>query len=87
MTSISSEPFGHLEDDLNEDGDSNKKGEMALQDGVIKTYDDHEDSVRIISFSANMYICQSSFYYNESWKKNIRSLKWTLSLLDILTTS
>ena len=51
MTSISSEPFGHLEDDLNEDGDSNKKGEMALQDGVIKTYDDHEDSVRIISFS------------------------------------
>ena len=51
MTSISSEPFGHLEDDLNEEGDSNKKGEMALQDGVIKTYDDHEDSVRIISFS------------------------------------
>ena len=49
MTSISSEPFGHLEDDLNEEGDSNKKGEMALQDGVIKTYDDHEDSVRIIS--------------------------------------
>ena len=49
MTSISSEPFGHLEDDLNEDVDSNKKGEMALQDGVIKTYDDHEDSVSIIS--------------------------------------
>jgi len=51
MTSISSEPFGHLEDDLNEEGDSNKKGEMALQDGVIKTYDDHEDSVYAAEWS------------------------------------
>ena len=51
MTSISSEPFGHLEDDLNEEGDSNKKGEVTLQDGVIKTYDDHEDSVYAAEWS------------------------------------
>ena len=67
MTSISSEPFGHLEDDLNEDVDSNKKGEMALQDGVIKTYDDHEDSVRITS------LVQTCTFDSQKWilKKRI----------------
>ena len=70
MTSISSEPFGHLEDDLNEDGDSNKKGEMAFQDGVIKTYDDHEDSVRIISFSATCTFASLAFTIMNSEKKD-----------------
>ena len=47
MTSISSEPLGHIDDDVNEDD----VRAATLQDGVIKTYDDHEDSVYAAEWS------------------------------------
>lgn len=55
MTSISSEPFGHIEDDVNDDEDGTEgvkqSQEVALKDGIIKTYDDHEDSVYAAEWS------------------------------------
>ena len=56
MASISSEPHGHLieeEDDLDgSDGDGVDDKEPSLEDGKIKTFDDHEDSVYCVEWSA-----------------------------------
>jgi len=56
MASISSEPHGHLieeEDDLDgSDGDGADDKEPSLEDGKIKTFDDHEDSVYCVEWSA-----------------------------------
>ncbi|KAL4624078.1 protein TSSC1, partial [Arapaima gigas] len=55
MVSISSEPFGHLadEDDLS-DGEENhqeEKSKEPLQDSIIATYEEHEDSVYAVEWS------------------------------------
>ena len=50
MTSISSEPQGHLIEDEDEEDDHSK--EPSLEDGKIKTFDDHEDSVYCAEWSA-----------------------------------
>ena len=50
MTSISSEPLGHLVDDENEEEDADK--EPSLEDCKIRTYEDHEDSVYCAEWSA-----------------------------------
>ncbi|ROL44804.1 Protein TSSC1 [Anabarilius grahami] len=56
MVSISSEPFGHLvdDDDLsdNEENQQEDKGKEPLQDSIIATYEEHEDSVYAVEWSA-----------------------------------
>ncbi|XP_016133768.1 protein TSSC1 [Sinocyclocheilus grahami] len=56
MVSISSEPFGHLvdDDDLsdNEESQQEDKGKEPLQDSIIATYEEHEDSVYAVEWSA-----------------------------------
>lgn len=49
IASISSEPFGHLVDDEDKADDQNKTCE---KDGVIATYEEHEDSVYAVQWSA-----------------------------------
>ncbi|XP_072026211.1 EARP and GARP complex-interacting protein 1-like [Amphiura filiformis] len=47
-SSISSEPFGHLDDDdddSDKDDDEEEKAKEPIKDGVIATYEEHEDSV------------------------------------------
>ena len=55
MTSISSEPLGHLDDDddedVNEDDDEEDKEVTVLEDGKIRTYE-NEDSVYCAEWSA-----------------------------------
>ncbi|XP_051579209.1 EARP-interacting protein homolog [Myxocyprinus asiaticus] len=55
MVSISSEPFGHLvdDDDLsdNEENQQEDKGKEPLQDSIIATYEEHEDSVYAVEWS------------------------------------
>ncbi|CAH1255268.1 TSSC1 [Branchiostoma lanceolatum] len=55
MVSISSEPFGHLidEDDDSEEDEENKKEKPREpeKDGVIGTYEEHEDSVYAAEWS------------------------------------
>ena len=51
MTSISSEPQGHLIEDEDDDEDGGMK-EPSLEDGKIRTFDDHEDSVYCAEWSA-----------------------------------
>lgn len=55
MVSISSEPFGHLvdDDDLsdNEESQQEDKGKEPLQDSIIATYEEHEDSVYAVEWS------------------------------------
>uniref|UniRef100_A0A8C9SWM9 EARP complex and GARP complex interacting protein 1 n=2 Tax=Scleropages formosus TaxID=113540 RepID=A0A8C9SWM9_SCLFO len=55
MVSISSEPFGHLadEDDLSdgEDNHQEEKSKEPLQDSIIATYEEHEDSVYAVEWS------------------------------------
>ena len=46
MTSISSEPYGHIVDDEEE-----VVNEKPVEDGVIRVYDDHEDSVYVAEWS------------------------------------
>lgn len=48
MASISSEPQGHLIDDDDDDAEA----EPTLEDGKIRTFDDHEDSVYSVEWSA-----------------------------------
>ncbi|XDV42611.1 hypothetical protein PO909_011240 [Leuciscus waleckii] len=56
MVSISSEPFGHLvdDDDLSdtEENQQEDKGKEPLQDSIISTYEEHEDSVYAVEWSA-----------------------------------
>nr|XP_055027426.1 EARP-interacting protein homolog [Misgurnus anguillicaudatus] len=56
MVSISSEPFGHLEDDddLSDSQETQQedKGKEPLQDSIIATYEEHEDSVYAVEWSA-----------------------------------
>jgi len=69
MTSISSEPLGHLidddEDDIEDEDKSSdfindknslevskKQSNTVLADGVIQSYDDHEDSVYVAEWSS-----------------------------------
>ncbi|XP_036191335.1 EARP and GARP complex-interacting protein 1 isoform X1 [Myotis myotis] len=56
MVSISSEPFGHLvdDDDLSdqEERRPEDKSQEPPQDGVIATYEEHEDSVYAVDWSS-----------------------------------
>ncbi|TSM77388.1 Protein TSSC1 [Bagarius yarrelli] len=56
MVSISSEPFGHLvdDDDLSdsEENHHEEKGKEPLQDSIIATYEEHEDSVYAAEWSS-----------------------------------
>nr|XP_014003802.1 unnamed protein product [Salmo salar] len=56
MVSISSEPFGHLvdDDDLSdgEDNHQDEKTKEPLQDSIISTYEEHEDSVYAVEWSS-----------------------------------
>lgn len=56
MVSISSEPFGHLVDDDDtsdqEDHHLEEKSKEPLQDNVIATYEEHEDSVYAVDWSS-----------------------------------
>ncbi|XP_075057603.1 EARP and GARP complex-interacting protein 1 isoform X3 [Mixophyes fleayi] len=56
MVSISSEPFGHLvdEEDLSdqEDNQHDEKTKEPLQDSIIATYEEHEDSVYAVEWSS-----------------------------------
>ncbi|XP_069829152.1 EARP and GARP complex-interacting protein 1 isoform X4 [Dendropsophus ebraccatus] len=56
MVSISSEPFGHLvdDDDLSdqEDTQHEEKTKEPLQDSIIATYEEHEDSVYAVEWSS-----------------------------------
>ncbi|XP_070301158.1 EARP-interacting protein homolog [Salvelinus sp. IW2-2015] len=56
MVSISSEPFGHLvdDDDLSdgEDNHQDQKTKEPLQDSIISTYEEHEDSVYAVEWSS-----------------------------------
>ncbi|KAK6304264.1 hypothetical protein J4Q44_G00248500 [Coregonus suidteri] len=56
MVSISSEPFGHLvdDDDLSdgEDNHQDKKSKEPLQDSIISTFEEHEDSVYAVEWSS-----------------------------------
>uniref|UniRef100_A0AAY4CYP2 EIPR1-like beta-propeller domain-containing protein n=1 Tax=Denticeps clupeoides TaxID=299321 RepID=A0AAY4CYP2_9TELE len=56
MVSISSEPFGHLvdDDDLSdaEEGHQEEKSKEPLQDSIIATYEEHEDSVYAVEWSS-----------------------------------
>uniref|UniRef100_A0A8C5YEH2 EARP and GARP complex-interacting protein 1 n=1 Tax=Microcebus murinus TaxID=30608 RepID=A0A8C5YEH2_MICMU len=56
MVSISSEPFGHLVDDDDvsdqEDHQPEEKSKEPLQDNVIATYEEHEDSVYAVEWSS-----------------------------------
>ncbi|XP_045404924.1 EARP and GARP complex-interacting protein 1 isoform X2 [Lemur catta] len=56
MVSISSEPFGHLVDDDDisdqEDHPPEEKSKEPLQDNVIATYEEHEDSVYAVEWSS-----------------------------------
>uniref|UniRef100_A0A671S2W3 EIPR1-like beta-propeller domain-containing protein n=1 Tax=Sinocyclocheilus anshuiensis TaxID=1608454 RepID=A0A671S2W3_9TELE len=56
MVSISSEPFGHLVDDDelsdNEESQQEDKGKEPLRDSIIATYEEHEDSVYAVEWSA-----------------------------------
>jgi hypothetical protein len=49
MASISSEPCGHL---IDEDEEEGARQRAPLQDGVIRMYDDHEESVYVAVWSA-----------------------------------
>ncbi|XP_021102883.1 protein TSSC1 isoform X3 [Heterocephalus glaber] len=56
MVSISSEPFGHLVDDDDvsdqEEHHAEEKSKEPLQDNVIATYEEHEDSVYAVDWSS-----------------------------------
>ncbi|XP_048452962.1 EARP-interacting protein homolog [Rhincodon typus] len=55
MVSISSEPFGHLvdDDDLSDHEDNhNEDKKEPLQDSIIATYEEHEDSVYAVEWSS-----------------------------------
>ncbi|XP_070811199.1 EARP and GARP complex-interacting protein 1 isoform X2 [Pituophis catenifer annectens] len=56
MVSISSEPFGHLVDDDEfsdqEDRQQDDKIKEPLQDSIIATYEEHEDSVYAVEWSS-----------------------------------
>ncbi|KAJ8290606.1 hypothetical protein GJAV_G00015190 [Gymnothorax javanicus] len=56
MVSISSEPFGHLvyEEDLSdvEENGLEEKCKEPLQDSIISTYEEHEDSVYAVEWSS-----------------------------------
>uniref|UniRef100_A0A8C3IAV0 EARP complex and GARP complex interacting protein 1 n=1 Tax=Chrysemys picta bellii TaxID=8478 RepID=A0A8C3IAV0_CHRPI len=56
MVSISSEPFGHLVDDDElsdqEDHHQEEKTKEPLQDSIIATYEEHEDSVYAVEWSS-----------------------------------
>uniref|UniRef100_A0A8C4SEL5 EARP complex and GARP complex interacting protein 1 n=1 Tax=Erpetoichthys calabaricus TaxID=27687 RepID=A0A8C4SEL5_ERPCA len=56
MVSISSEPFGHIvdEDELSdqEDNHQDEKIKEPLQDSIIATYEEHEDSVYAVEWSS-----------------------------------
>ncbi|XP_060790670.1 EARP-interacting protein homolog isoform X1 [Neoarius graeffei] len=56
MVSISSEPFGHLvdDDDLSdsEENHHEEKNKEPLQDSIIATYEEHEDSVYAAEWSS-----------------------------------
>ncbi|KAG1682467.1 EARP-interacting [Nymphon striatum] len=60
IASLSSEPFGHLIDDENEDDESRKN---VPEDGVISRYEEHEDSVYAVEWSvADPWIFASLSY-------------------------
>lgn len=53
IASISSEPFGHiLEDELNDEGENGDRSSKVTPDGVIATYEEHEDSVYVAEWSS-----------------------------------
>ncbi|RLW12303.1 hypothetical protein DV515_00000740 [Chloebia gouldiae] len=56
MVSISSEPFGHMVDDdeLSDQEDQHQEDKIKepLQDSVIATYEEHEDSVYAVEWSS-----------------------------------
>ena len=49
--SISSEPFGQLAEDDDDDEGTEEGGKEILEDGVISTYEEHEDSVYAVEWS------------------------------------
>ncbi|KAK3601537.1 hypothetical protein CHS0354_027679 [Potamilus streckersoni] len=54
IVSLSSEPYGHLADNDSdrEDMDAKDKESVLPQDGVIATYEEHEDSVYAVDWSS-----------------------------------
>lgn len=50
--SISSEPFGQLVEDDEDDADGEATTKEGLEDGVICTYEEHEDSVYAVEWSS-----------------------------------
>ncbi|XP_067032800.1 EARP-interacting protein homolog isoform X1 [Acropora muricata] len=51
IISLSSEPFGHLDEEDEEDGRQEKGSREPTKDGVIATFDEHEDSVYAVEWS------------------------------------
>eukprot|EP00057_Strongylocentrotus_purpuratus_P001609 XP_001200158.2 PREDICTED: protein TSSC1 [Strongylocentrotus purpuratus] len=59
-SSISSEPFGHMDEDDDDeeddedimDNEEKNRSKEAMKDGVIATYEEHEDSVYAAEWSA-----------------------------------
>eukprot|EP00794_Sanderia_malayensis_P016871 gene16871-18576_t len=51
IASLSSEPFGHLDEDEDNEEDETKPKE-PVEDRLIATFDEHEDSVYIVEWSA-----------------------------------
>ncbi|XP_069742300.1 EARP-interacting protein homolog isoform X3 [Narcine bancroftii] len=55
MVSISSEPFGHLVDDddfSDQEENQHEEKKEPLQDSIIATYEEHEDSVYAVEWSS-----------------------------------
>jgi WD40 repeat protein len=58
LTSISSEPYGHLmDDDLSDEDDSDTSKTRTqvepMKDGVVSVYEEHEDSVYAVEWSSS----------------------------------
>ncbi|KAJ7373902.1 Protein tssc1 [Desmophyllum pertusum] len=51
IVSLSSEPFGHLDEEDEDDGMQDKGSREPTKDGVIATFDEHEDSVYAVEWS------------------------------------
>ena len=63
MASLSSEPHGHIIEDTEENEEEAQK-EPTLEDGKISSYDDHEDSVYCVEWSAtDPWIFGTSFFF------------------------
>ncbi|RMX41659.1 hypothetical protein pdam_00008865 [Pocillopora damicornis] len=51
IVSLSSEPFGHLDEEDEDEGLQDKGSREPVKDGVIATFDEHEDSVYAVEWS------------------------------------